>query len=154
MKTGFTQKSGKLSVQFLRYIVVGGIATVADVGVVMLTANLWGMAEIASNVCGFAAGLIVNYFISILWVFEKSRVTGRVGEFLAYGAIGLVGLLLRAGIILLLQGLMAAAPFFDTWIFSPFNNVLRTCTAIAVVLVYNFVARKLLLYRNDGGEST
>lgn len=147
IKNLFSGKSQKLSVQFIRYIVVGGIATVADIGVVALTANLFGVAEIASNIFGFTVGLLVNYFISILWVFEKSKLTNRFGEFLIYGAIGLVGLLIRAGIIMALQSIMAV-PFFDTWVFAPLNNILRSCTAIVIVLVYNFVARKLLLYRN------
>jgi len=146
---GKVKKSDRTSVQFLRYLVVGGIATAADVGVVALCAYLFKTGELAANVVGFTIGLTVNYILSILWVFEKSKVTGRLGEFITFAAIGLVGLGLRAGIIWGLQLLMAGA-FFSEWFLSGLNEMIRTGIAIVIVTVYNFAARKMILYRETG----
>ena len=80
--------------QFFRYAFVGGIASVVDWGV------LWGVEKMGvyyllAAVVSFFAGLLTNFLLSKKLVFhgETARVNSFV-EFLAYGAIGAVGLLL------------------------------------------------------------
>ena len=53
---------------------------------------------ILANGCSFVAGLLANYFLSTFWVFRSSKVQSRLVEFLAFAAIGVVGLLLTIGI--------------------------------------------------------
>ena len=65
---------------------------------------------------------------------EGSKKTGTIGEFIAYGIIGLMGLFFTEGImwILLKVGIL---------------YMIAKVVAAALVLIWNFVARKLLLYK-------
>lgn len=140
--------------QLLRYLVVGGAATLVDMGIATVFSKLLSVDELIASAVGFAFGMVVNFLISILWVFKKSEVTSRTGEFVGFVVIGLIGLALRTGIIALLQVLMDNA-FFEEWIFRNFNETLRLGIAVVIVLIYNFTARKLILYREkkpDSGE--
>ena len=50
----------------------------------------------------FVVGLAVNYALSIWFVFsESSKVKNKVKEFVVYGIIGLIGLLITEGIMYL-----------------------------------------------------
>lgn len=90
-------------VQFFRFIFVGGIATLTDLfsttfcyetlGLRTAHINLFGFDAgllIASTV-GFVLGLVVNYVLSVLWIFRSENIN-RVKEFTAFTVIGLIGL--------------------------------------------------------------
>lgn len=153
--TDKVKKSDKTSVQFLRSLVVGAIATGVDVGIAMLLVYALKMNEQLAAAIGFVFGLATNYFLSSLWVFEKSKVTNRLGEFLVFAVIGLVGLGLKVGLIWLFQMGMDNA-FFNGWVFAKLNELIRNVVATGIVFIYNFAARKLILYRDkkqaDGGN--
>ena len=78
---------------------MGGFAAVVDWGVVWLVERLGAHYQVGV-VCGFFAGLTVNFLLSKWLVFqvEKAR-TGAGGEFLGYALIGAVGLLLTMGLV-------------------------------------------------------
>ena len=93
------EKLKVLVLEFLRYVVVGGIAFVADFGTLWLTQELlfkpfaWGVY--AATACGFFVGLAVNYALSLAFVFTQAKDRGRgrsVGAFLVFGVVGLLGL--------------------------------------------------------------
>ena len=87
-------------IQFFRYCFVGGAATVVDWGIsaLLFFAVFDQHYAILANGCSFVAGLLANYFLSTFWVFRSSKVQSRLVEFLAFAAIGVVGLLLTIGI--------------------------------------------------------
>lgn len=162
IKMGFKktvlERSDSTSIQFLRSLVVGGIATGVDFGIAMLL--LYGFSfgtlfpnfgeQIAATI-GFIFGLATNYLISAVWVFNKSQVTTRLGEFLVFAVIGAVGLAIKVGLIALFKNWMDI-PFFNEWVFSKLNEAIRNITATMIVFIYNFAARKLILYRNKPGK--
>jgi len=87
---------------------------------------------------GFVAGLVFNFLLSRALVFraETARV-GRLLEFAGYALIGLVGL-----------GLTEALLYFFTEIVQ-FHYMISKVVASAVVLFWNFFARKVILYRSE-----
>ncbi|OHE40856.1 MAG: hypothetical protein A2Y16_02865 [Tenericutes bacterium GWF2_57_13] len=120
-----------------RYLFVGGTAFLFDFGIYALT-NVWyGDADLAialETAAGFLVGLSVNFLLSKRFVFtEKANGVGAGGEFLAYGAIGLIGLFLSMGLTVLGAKIM--------------NELLARAIVAVLVLFYNYFARKLLLYR-------
>ena len=141
------EKSDSTSVQFLRSLVVGGIATGVDFGIAMLLVYGFSVSEEWAAAVGFIFGLAVNYLLSALWIFRKSEVTNRFGEFLVFAIIGAVGLGVKVGLIALFKNWMSV-PFFNEWIFSKLNEAIRNITATMIVFIFNFAARKLILYRN------
>lgn len=141
------EKSDSTAVQFMRSLVVGGVATGVDVGVAMLLVYGFSVSEQWAAAIGFIFGLAANYLLSAVWIFNKSRVTTRLGEFLVFAVIGVVGLAIKVGLITLFERWMDK-PFFGEWIFANLNELIRNITATMIVFIYNFTARKLILYRN------
>jgi len=138
IKALFMLPSDNLFIQMFRYVFVGGLAFVVDAG------SLWGMTacgmnEYAATAAAFILGLITNFILSKKLVFsaENARVNG-VTEFISYGLIGLVGL----GIT---EGLMVIGLELLSW-----HVMIVKVIAAAIVLVWNFAARKILLYTKRG----
>ena len=126
-------------IQFFRYCFVGGLATVVDWGVSYLLFNyaFGGRYLEAANVISFVCGLIVNYLISTLWVFKTSRVRSRLAEFLGFAAIGAVGALLTLGVSWLFKQWMGE---------NPATQIVAKVVSTAVAFLWNFFARKILLF--------
>lgn len=122
--------------QLFRYLFVGGIATVVDWGVLFGLTELFNVHKMVSAVFGFVAGLSTNYLLSKLLVFRanEARTNGML-EFLGYAVIGLIGLGITELILLLGNS-------FPTVHYMAFKAV-----ATVVVLAWNYLARKILLYK-------
>lgn len=122
--------------QFFRYAFVGGWATVADWGVFALFNEVVKLHYLISAPIAFLMGLTVNYLLSKKFVFsgEKSEHAAST-EFVVYGIIGIIGLLMTMIIMYLLTEFVGFIPMVSKII------------ATAIVLVWNFLARKFVLYR-------
>ena len=123
--------------QFFRYIFVGGIATVVDWGVLFLLTDFVHIYHMVSAIISFIAGLITNFFLSKLLVFKanKARVNHPVMEFISYAVIGVIGL----GITELIMFL-----FTNCW---NIHYLISKVIATVIVLAWNYVARKLIVYK-------
>ncbi len=148
MEQGFFVKNKKLIFEFLRYAVVGGISAVIDMGVnfVMLFYILGGTKDdkalvAASVAAGFIVGLAVNFILSNIFVFkekeqqEKGKTTKA---FLIYALVGVIGFLLTEALTLLGTFVIG-----DSGIW----YLLLTCFVKGVVLIWNYVGRKIFVYR-------
>lgn len=132
-KNLFITKSNNTFIQFFRYIFVGGVAFLADGGSLFLITTI-GVNYLISVIFAFVIGLVVNYGLSKLLVFENSNVNGKI-EFLVYGIIGVIGL-----------GFTEIIMYVLTEIAGLYFMVSKVIATI-IVLVWNFVARKITLYR-------
>lgn len=121
-------------VQFARYVVVGGAAFVVDFGTLALLHRVVGVHYLLSAAVGFTVGLVVNYLVSVRWVFTVRRVQRRSVELSVYALVGVVGLLLNQ----LTIGALTAGLGLDP--------LVSKLVAGAVVLAWNFGARKLALF--------
>ena len=130
----FREKTTNIFIQFFRYIFVGGFAFLADAFTLWLCEK-WMNYMIAAAIA-FVVGLAVNYALSIRFVFsESSKVKNKVKEFVVYGIIGLIGLLITEGIM-----------YLFTDVFGLYFLISKIIAA-AIVLVWNFAARKVVLYK-------
>lgn len=121
--------------QFARYAVVGGLSTVVDWGILYLMAES-GISETIAAICGYGGGLAANYLLSKCFVFKASQArTGALLEFIGYGVIGAVGLGLTLVIIRLLERTLGM------------HYMLAKAIATVIVLLWNYLARKLILYK-------
>lgn len=132
-KSLFITKSSNTFIQFFRYIFVGGVAFLADGGSLFLITTI-GVNYLISVIFAFVIGLAVNYGLSKLLVFENSSVNGKI-EFLVYGIIGVIDL-----------GFTEIIMYVLTEIAGLYFMVSKVIATI-IVLVWNFVARKITLYR-------
>ncbi len=126
-------------IKFFRYCFVGGIAFVLDYAVFAVVCLLLGDGKaitVAATIAGFICGLIVNFLLSKKFVFtEDSEKASRKGEFIWYTIIGIVGALLNVLLMLL----------FTEWAMSMNKYIAKILVAL-IVLVYNYIARKVILY--------
>ena len=124
--------------QMLRYAVTGGLAFVVDFGLFAFFLYVVPLHYLIANLIGLAGGLVVNYLISVCWVFTacKRNFEKRKGiEFLLFVIIGLIGVGLNQFLIWLMIGL---------WNWMP---LLSKMVAAVLVLLWNFGGRKILLFR-------
>lgn len=134
--------------EFLRYILVGGASAVLDMAVnyVMLYyafgADKNDKTAVAVSVAvGFVVGLIANFLLSNLFVFRSAEQRARgktVGAFLIYAAVGVIGFGLTELLTLLGVRLIGE---HGIW------YLLLTCVVKGIVLIWNYIGRKLLVYR-------
>ncbi|MBQ8687180.1 MAG: GtrA family protein [Ruminococcus sp.] len=149
----FRGKTENTYIQFLRYVFVGGLAAVLDWGLSSLLffygfggetgtafdAVPWLTGSMLANGAGFAGGLVLNYVLSTCFVFRNSAVKSRLLEFLSFAAIGVVGLLLTLVITWCFELVLGDT----TALFQIMGKIVSTAAAF----LWNFFARKLLLYR-------
>lgn len=129
----FREKTTNSFIQFFRYVFVGGFAFLVDAFMLWLCEK-WMNYMIAAAIA-FIVGLAANYVLSIWFVFSESeKITNKLKEFTAYAVIGIIGLLLTEVIMYILTDLCHL--YF----------LLSKIVAAALVLVWNFVARKKILY--------
>lgn len=141
-------------IQFFRSLFVGGIATVADMAVLILLRELLHIPENIAAVFGFIVGLAVNYIISTFWVFAKAKVKNRMLDFIGFAIIGIIGLGINLLVIepFSIDGMFGTG-FLVRWgIFGsllPLDKYYIVGKVFAVVIAYmwNFFARKFILYR-------
>ena len=80
------------TLQFLRYIIVGGCAFVTDFCTVWLLKEL-GLHYLVAGVFGFILGVVVNYILSKTLAFSGKRANmSREAEFALFIVISLIGL--------------------------------------------------------------
>ncbi len=134
--------------EFLRYAVVGGVSAVIDMGVnyLMLYAILGGGKDdtvkvIVSVAAGFIVGLAVNFILSNLFVFksEEQKKKGKtVGAFAIYVAVGVIGFGLTELLTILGTKFIGEE---GLW------YLLLSCFVKGIVLIWNYVGRKVLVYK-------
>lgn len=127
-------KNGLL--QFFRYAFVGGWATLADWGVLYFLTEWAKVHYLVSGVVAFVMGLTVNFLLSKKFVFsgEKKQHSSST-EFIVYAIIGIIGLVMTEIIMYILTDKLK------------FYFMIPKIIATGVVFVWNFVARKMVLYR-------
>jgi putative flippase GtrA len=109
------------SVQFIRSAVVSVIAVVVNFGGSYIFKEKLGWYYLLSATLSFFLGVLVNYYLSVKWVFAHRQLQSKHAEFFIFVVITTVGLVKT-----------------DYW----------TALVVATVIVFfwNFLARKKVLY--------
>lgn len=129
----------KLLEQIARFGVVGVIAFVIDYAVLLVLTELFHVHYLISSAIAFLVSVIFNYILSIAFVFETDKSRSKGAEFVLFA-------LMSAGGLGINQAMM--------WLLTDVGTVayqLSKLAATAVVMVYNFVTRKLFLERKEEG---
>lgn len=149
----------KLMDQILKFGVVGIISFIVDFVITMAVSTLLrtsvGMttsqAALVGAFFGFVISVIVNYILSMKYVFERREDLDRKKEFTIFVVLSIIGLGINELIILFCIDLVYAN---WAWLHNLIGATLATAgakiVATAVVMVYNFVTRKIFLENKDG----
>ena len=120
--------------EFIKYVFVGGCAFVAD-WLVLFLLGLFNIHYLIATPIGFVFGLLVNFVLAKLIVFREDAKVDKKTEFFIYALIGAVGLLFTEGLMYV----------FTEWI--KFHPLISKVFAAGIVLTWNYVAKKLILYK-------
>lgn len=154
-------KAHKLQGEILRFIICGGAATLIDMfvmGVVLYLfqpdnyPSFWGVffnkslcppstvSTVVGTGTGFLSGLIFNYIISVIFVFNEKGRSKTILGFLLFSLFSAIGLGIHLSGMYLCYDLLG----INEWIVKIVLTV--------VVLIYNFVTRKWFLFRDKKEE--
>jgi putative flippase GtrA len=129
------QETERTVIQLIRYVFVGGAAFIVDFGSLFILTDFFGIYYLVSAAIAFILGLIVNYSLSISWVFNNRTLDNSTLEFGVFSLIGIVGL-----------GLNEIFIWFFTAKIGFYYLISKVISAI-IVLLWNFFARKYVLFR-------
>jgi putative flippase GtrA len=122
------------SMQFVRSLIVSIIAVVFNIGGYYVLKQLVGINYLIAAPIGYAAGVLVNYYLSVKWVFAERKLDSRRKEFVIFVIINLIGLafyeILVAGMV---EGLNLSA-------------LVAPLIATIIIFFWNFLVRKKFLY--------
>ena len=127
----------QLIAQFAKFGVVGVIAFVIDYGLMVLLTELFNVNYLISATISFTASVVFNYAASMRYVFTHKEGLSRRREFIIFVVLSVIGLLVNDALM------WAGVDLFGI------SYLLVKIFATAVVMVWNFVTRKIFL---DGGK--
>lgn len=128
----------KLIKQIAKFGIVGGLAFVIDYGLLILLTEAAGLNYMLSSAISFTVSVIFNYILSVFWVFDvdnKNREQGR--NFTIFLILSVVGLGFNQSLMWLQVEQLR------------FHYMLAKIFSTAIVMVYNFITRKLFLEKKD-----
>ena len=128
-------KTDNVFLQLFRYTFVGGFAFTVDFGLLLILTESIGLHYLLSASIAFIAGLLVNYVISKLWVFDKTSIKNPKIEFFVFSLIGIIGL-----------GLTDLLMWFFTDKMNMFYILSKILTTV-IVYFWNFFARKYFIFK-------
>lgn len=130
------EKKKNLLQQILRFAVVGGGAFAIDYGIMILLTEVFGINYLISSAISFTVSVIFNYVLSVHWVFNVTDDRSQTQDFLVFIILSVIGLGINQFIMWL--GVDKLGIFY----------MISKIGATAVVMVYNFITRKIFL-END-----
>ena len=131
----FKEETENTLIQLFRYGFVGGAAFLVDYGVLVLLTEVFGMHYLLSATISFILGLVTNYLLSVVWVFNNRTLGNRWAEFTVFAIIGVIGLGLNALIMYVCTDKMGI------------HYMISKIISTVIVFFWNFFARKIVLFK-------
>lgn len=130
--------------QFLKFGVVGIICFVIDFGIyTMLT--LLGVHYLIAGTFGFGISVVVNYILSMGYVFENNSGYSKTKTFTIFVILSIIGFILNELLLLLFVNMFSS--LFGDWIQISIIEIVSKLFAVGIVMIYNYVTRKLIYER-------
>jgi putative flippase GtrA len=124
----------KLLNEMGRYTVVGGLSFLLDFFLLHVFVKWIGFSYLLSATFAFGAGFLLNYTLSVLWVFNYRNCHSKRLEFLIFLAVGIGGIILTDLILVIFTPLLYG------------NYLVAKIVAVVVVYFWNFFLRRQLLF--------
>ena len=135
IKTGkklMVERTNSTRIQLFRYLFVGGSSAVIDLILFGFLNTFLGVHYLMAAFLAYMVGLVWNYCIALLWIFESKH--NRAKEMLMVFGIALGGLFWTE--LLLWIGV-------ESFAFSPFPTKV---VVLWIVLIWNFGMRKVFVF--------
>ncbi|MFZ5526153.1 MAG: GtrA family protein [Pseudomonadota bacterium] len=125
--------------QFLRFLLVGGVATLIHYAILFLLHQLLGVNGAVSTSVGFLVSAVFNFLASYHYTFKSSAAKG--GAALRYAAVAGLGLLLNG---LIFWGLTERLGLY---------YMVAQVIATGIVLVFNFSAGRAFTFKSSSSPA-
>ncbi|MCR5626329.1 MAG: GtrA family protein [Lachnospiraceae bacterium] len=154
-------KKQALLQQIMKFAVVGGLSSVIDFAIYSLIIvifvrdgmdeGLYNITVMAAAFFGFTISLIFNYLTSMKFVFRHDENMDRRKEFTIFAILSLIGLGLNEAIIMGVLAYYKSVPLeiFKSGILYDYKEWVGKIIATGIVMVYNFVTRKIFIEKKD-----
>ena len=148
-----------LFAQIMKFGMVGvvcfGIDYIIGYSVMKIMVKLGGepifeIASMAGSALGFTVSVVINYILTFKFVFERKGDLDRRKEFAAFIVLSVIGLGLNSLIIWVCVGpIYGNIAFLQRLLNYDFAYTVAKMIATAIVMVYNFISRKVFLEKKD-----
>ena len=122
----------KLLAQIIKFGLVGFLCFFIDYGIMVFLTEVAGVHYLFSSGISFTVSVVVNYVLSLTYVFETEK-GNKIKEFIIFVVLSVIGL-----------GINQVLMWFCVDILGIFYMTSKI-GATAVVMVYNFVSRKVVM---------
>lgn len=126
----------KILSQIIKFGLVGFLCFFIDYGIMVFLTEVAGVHYLFSSGISFTVSVIVNYVLSLTYVFETEK-GNKIKEFIIFVVLSVIGL-----------GINQVLMWFCVDILGIFYMISKI-GATAVVMVYNFITRKMILEKKD-----
>lgn len=149
-------KMKKLISQILKFGVVGGLSFLIDFVITLIVSTVLRKTGVSVEISaavgglfGFCISLIFNYIMSMKFVFERKENMDRKKEFMIFTVLSLIGLginelILYFGVIICNSCIPEVVENYPTYVTAGVKII-----ATGIVMVYNFISRKLTLEKKE-----
>ena len=127
----------KLLIQMIKFGIVGVIAFVIDYSLMVLFVEVFHWNTVVSTGLSFTISLVVNYLLSMKFVFKAKENLSKKKEILIFVITSVIGLLINLLIMYIGDDLLHISYLIDKLV------------ATVIVMIWNFVTKKLLLENNN-----
>lgn len=121
-------------IEFVKYFLVSAAALALDYGLLVSLTEFVRLNYLVSAAIGFTAGLVLNYLLSVSFVFHERRLKSKGLEILGFALIGLAGLALNEALMMVLVEQ------------SGLGYALAKVPATGIGFVFNFGTRRIFLF--------
>ena len=127
----------KLISQIIKFGFVGFLCFFIDYGIMVFLTEALKINYLISSGCSFSVSVIVNYILSIKFVFDADRDANKVKQFLVFLFFSIGGLIINQIVMWVAVDLLG--------IFYMISKI----GATAIVMVYNLITRKLFIEKKS-----
>ena len=126
-------KQEKLLIQIFKFGIVGGIAFVIDYVSLIVCKEVFHLNTLLAAAIAFTISVIYNYIASVKWVFDVNKEKNEKANFVIFIVLSIVGLIITEIIM-----------WFGTDVMK-ISYLIIKIVATAIVMVFNFITRKMFL---------
>lgn len=127
----------KLLKQLFSFGIVGVICFVVDYGLLIILTEVFSIPYLLSCALSFIISTVVNYLLSMRYVFESKESINKTTEFCVFVIMSSIGLALNE---LLMFFMVDKIKLY---------YMISKIFATGAVMVYNFVTRKIFLEKHE-----
>lgn len=128
-----SKKTENLLIQIFKFGIVGGIAFFIDYVVLFCCKEFIGLSVLLSAAIAFTVSVIYNYIASVKWVFDVNKEKSAKKNFVIFIILSIIGLIITEIIMWIGSDIMKI------------NYLIVKIIATAIVMVFNFITRKMFL---------